>query len=165
MTGVPVAAITSGARSSVPRRVAGCEQYRHWQTDARSECCGFPPIRGTQALLERQPYGPAPLGRSQRARARTPRAHALGLLRARRERPRRRRAAEQRDELPPSHAGQGGSLPPGVAARSACHRCCRWVLGEERPSIPAMLFAPFVAWWKMCGETIRGWRARPSTAE
>src|SRR5262249_32587817 len=36
------------------------------------------------------------------------------LLRGHRERPRRRRAAEQRHELPPSHAGHGRSLPPGL---------------------------------------------------
>ena len=41
--------------------------------------------------------------------------HPLGLLRARRERPRRRRAAEQRDELAPPHGEHGGSLP-GAAA-------------------------------------------------
>src|SRR5262245_37797950 len=34
------------------------------------------------------------------------------LLRARRERPHCRRAAEQRDELAPSHVGHGGVLPP-----------------------------------------------------
>src|SRR5215472_16076733 len=38
--------------------------------------------------------------------------HPVTLLCARRERPRRRRAAEQRDELASSHAGHGGVLPP-----------------------------------------------------
>jgi hypothetical protein len=36
--------------------------------------------------------------------------HPFGLLRPRRERPRRNRAAEQRHELPPSHAGHGRPL-------------------------------------------------------
>src|SRR5262245_52226273 len=40
--------------------------------------------------------------------------HPLALLRARPKRPRRRRAAEQRHELPPSDAGHGRSLPPGL---------------------------------------------------
>src|SRR5262245_54902983 len=44
-----------------------------------------------------------------------------GLLGARRERP-RRRPTEQRDELPPSHAGHGGLPPSGITAPSACHR-------------------------------------------
>jgi hypothetical protein len=35
--------------------------------------------------------------------------HALGPLRSRRKRPRRRRAAEQRDELPPSQVEHGAS--------------------------------------------------------
>src|SRR5262245_9394966 len=33
-----------------------------------------------------------------------------------------RRAAEQRDELAPSHAGHGGFLPQRITASSACHR-------------------------------------------
>ena len=50
--------------------------------------------------------------------------HALGLLRARRERPRRRRAAEQRDELAPVHSitssarasSVGGTVRPSILA-------------------------------------------------
>ena len=50
--------------------------------------------------------------------------HALGLLRARRKRPRRRRAAEQRDELAPLHSitlsarpsSASGMLMPSTAA-------------------------------------------------
>src|SRR5262249_1066909 len=41
------------------------------------------------------------------------------LLRARRERPRGRRAAQQRDELASSHIGHGGVLPPALCQRSA----------------------------------------------
>jgi hypothetical protein len=37
--------------------------------------------------------------------------HPLGLLRARRERPSNRRAAEQRDELASSHVEHGASSP------------------------------------------------------
>ena len=49
--------------------------------------------------------------------------YALGLLRARRERPRRRRAAEQRDELAPPH------VLPQPEDRTLPHRCreCRVV--------------------------------------
>jgi hypothetical protein len=59
------------------------------------------------------------------------------LLRARREWPRRCRAAEQPHELPPSHAGHGRSLHPGLpqgqpatgaAGRSMGHYCA----GETR---------------------------------
>ena len=38
--------------------------------------------------------------------------HPLGLLRVRRERPRRRRAADQRDELAPSHGASLSEGPP-----------------------------------------------------
>src|SRR5262245_21073145 len=51
-------------------------------------------------------------------------SHSLGLLRARRDRPRRRRAAEQRDELAPLHSitssamasSPGGKLRPNALA-------------------------------------------------
>ena len=52
--------------------------------------------------------------------------HPLGLLRARRERPRRRRAAEQRDELAPLH-----SITSSARASS--------VGGTSRPSALAVL--------------------------
>ena len=50
--------------------------------------------------------------------------HPLALLRARRERPRRRRAAEQRDELAPLHSitssarasSDGGTVRPSILA-------------------------------------------------
>ena len=48
--------------------------------------------------------------------------HPLGLLRARRERPRRRRAAEQRDELAPSHVEHGGPLPGASADHISWNR-------------------------------------------
>jgi hypothetical protein len=44
------------------------------------------------------------------------------LLRARRERPRRRRAAEQRDELAASHVEHGGSLPGAAADHISWNR-------------------------------------------
>ena len=49
--------------------------------------------------------------------------NSLGLLRAHCERPRRRRAAEERDELAASHAGHGGAdagngMRPSPARRS-----------------------------------------------
>jgi hypothetical protein len=46
--------------------------------------------------------------------------HALGLLPPRHQRPRRRRAAEQRDELAPSHVEHRLALRSRSAARSAC---------------------------------------------
>src|SRR5262245_38979933 len=42
-----------------------------------------------------------------------------GLLRPRRERPRSHRAADERDELAPSHVGHGGGLPP-LCAKHGC---------------------------------------------
>src|SRR5262245_55839472 len=44
-------------------------------------------------------------------------ANALALLRARRERPRSSRAAEQRDEIASSHVGHGGVLPHFVPTK------------------------------------------------
>jgi hypothetical protein len=41
-------------------------------------------------------------------------------LRARRERPRRRSTAEERDELAPSYVGHGVSLPSGSATTNPC---------------------------------------------
>ena len=61
-----------------------------------------------QALAERARTVREPV---RRCAAEKPDHRHRRLLRARRERPRRRRAAEQRDELPPPHAGHGGSLP------------------------------------------------------
>src|SRR5215831_18010820 len=51
------------------------------------------------------------IGRS-RAHEHADTPHPVGPLRADRERPRDRRAAECGDELPPSHAGHLGVLPP-----------------------------------------------------
>src|SRR5262249_12597285 len=51
------------------------------------------------------------------------------FLRLRRERPRRRRAAEKRDELAPSHVGHGGVLPQRSAPRVS--RSGRQVLGQH----------------------------------
>src|SRR5262249_53261681 len=45
--------------------------------------------------------------------------HPFRLLRPRRERPRRRAAAEQRQEFPPSHALNSSSLDPGVSLQHA----------------------------------------------
>src|SRR6516165_5794448 len=55
------------------------------------------------------------------------------LLRARRERPRGRRATEQRDEFASSHVGHGGVLPPALCQRSAprVSRSGRQVLGQH----------------------------------
>jgi hypothetical protein len=58
------------------------------------------------------------------------------LLRPRRERPRRRRAAEQRDELAALHAGHGDFLPcrvvctTGDPARSIWRRTASKSLGQ-----------------------------------
>ena len=51
-----------------------------------------------------------------------PRRIALRHCGARRSWPRRRRAAEQRDELAAPHVDHGASPPRQSAARSACHR-------------------------------------------
>jgi hypothetical protein len=53
-------------------------------------------------LLSRGSYG-SDAEKYHTASARSSPVHAIALLRARRERPRGRRAAEQRDELAPSH--------------------------------------------------------------
>src|SRR6516164_8552438 len=52
--------------------------------------------------------------------------HALALLRARRERPRRsHRDAEQRHELPPSHVGHHAASPLPGPSRSTAPSTCR----------------------------------------
>src|SRR5262245_11384764 len=59
--------------------------------------------------------------------------HALALLRARRARPRgNRRAAEQRDELPPSHVGRHAASPLPGPSRSTARSTCR---GEAEKSL------------------------------
>src|SRR5262245_48620123 len=65
-------------------------------SDARRGYCGSRPSLAPPVLDERRRFAAALRGRSQRIRART---RALRLLRLRRERPRCRRTAEQRDEL------------------------------------------------------------------
>jgi len=75
----------------------------------------------TQALVECG-HGTRPRG-GRCAVEKTDHRHRR-LLRARRERPRRRRAAEEADELAPPYAEHGDSLPchdAGFTARSACH--------------------------------------------
>jgi hypothetical protein len=57
-------------------------------------------------------------------------SHPLALLRARRERPGSRRAAEQRHELPPSHAGHGSSLPPGLPQGQPATRAAGRSMGK-----------------------------------
>src|SRR5262249_46390175 len=61
--------------------------------------------------------------------------HALALLRARHERPRCSRAAEQRDEVPPPHVG---FLPPHNGYRAADHSTTRRIaLADALPHLEA----------------------------
>ena len=79
----------------VTANAIGCQR----PSDSRSARCGprSSPIPQAPARTPRR--GPAIPGRRRRGHEHADAPHPLGLLRARRERPRSRRAAEQRDEL------------------------------------------------------------------
>ena len=105
---------------------AECDQFRCVSTTALG-IAGTPavvdphiaalgPAQLLQAICERYQTGLSFRAVCGHAHEHADAPHPLTLLRPRRERP-RRRAAEQRDELPPSHAGHGRSLPQGLPHR------------------------------------------------
>ena len=102
----------------------GSERHRHClrPSDSRSACCGHRSSPIAAAPAERC-HASLPLGIiSGYAHKYADAPHSVRPLRARREWPRRRRSAEQRDELPPLHSitsSARASREGGISSPSA----------------------------------------------
>src|SRR5262249_33831212 len=94
------------------------------------------PAELLEALLERRDKGlPFGIPLQTAARQETDPTHLIGLLRLRHERPRRRRASDERDEVAPLHVEHEAS-PPGKPApiplsQLTAYSACRRAVGES----------------------------------